>query len=230
MKQCVAGLRQWKWEPKRESLEFGEDVDVPVMKHGWKVPIEFDVPIQSSIERMCPVSMTTWLGTAIGQGNHRLFMLLVVVEVTVQWLHFAMCFVFLRTEVVKDGCVTYFDCAYYMVTQYPFVVFVMLMHFFSSPGIAFLLANHLYLVAVNLTTNEMINSYRYDHFWEVTNGRKVFKNPFNKGVFSFRLELLRILVVSRSIRPSLRVMQLSPCRGENRAGVRRSCAIKRVLT
>lgn len=120
-----------------------------------------------------------WLGTAIGQGNHRLFMLLVVVEVTVQWLHFAMCFVFLRTVVSKD---TYFDCVYYMVTQYPFVVFVMLMHFFSSPGIAFLLANHVYMVAVNMTTNEMINSYRYDHFWEVTDGRKVFKNPFNKGV------------------------------------------------
>eukprot|EP00434_Breviolum_minutum_P007525 symbB.v1.2.006643.t1/scaffold394.1/size213099/8 len=117
--------------------------------------------------------------TAIGQGNHRTFMLLVVVELTVQWLHFAMIVIFLRKAVTKD---TFFEYISHTVMQYPFMVFVMMLHFFSSPGIAFLLANHLYLVGVNMTTNEMVNCYRYEHFWQVTNGRKVFKNPFHKGI------------------------------------------------
>lgn len=126
-----------------------------------------------------------WLGTAIGQGNHRLFMALVVVEVTVQLIHLAMCFAFLQNSVTGE---TYSAYAYNMATQYPMVVFVVMMHGFSSPGIAFLLVNHLYLAAVNLTTNEMINAYRYDHFWQVIDGRKVFRNPFNKGVLKNCLE------------------------------------------
>ncbi|CAK9072617.1 unnamed protein product [Durusdinium trenchii] len=117
--------------------------------------------------------------------NHRLFMALVVVEVTVQLIHLAMCFAFLQNSVTGE---TYSAYAYNMATQYPMVVFVVMMHSFSSPGIAFLLVNHLYLAAVNLTTNEMINAYRYDHFWQVIDGRKVFRNPFNKGVLKNCLE------------------------------------------
>ncbi|CAK9039997.1 Ankyrin repeat domain-containing protein 50, partial [Durusdinium trenchii] len=106
---------------------------------------------------------------SLESGNHRLFMALVVVEVTVQLIHLAMCFAFLQNSVTGE---TYSAYAYNMATQYPMVVFVVMMHSFSSPGIAFLLVNHLYLAAVNLTTNEMINAYRYDHFWQVIDGRK----------------------------------------------------------
>ncbi|CAJ1433893.1 unnamed protein product, partial [Effrenium voratum] len=123
-----------------------------------------------------------WLNTAIGRGNHRLFMLLVFLEFSVQWLHLAMLVTFLHSAVSADT----YSAWFYQCLQYPLVCFVILMHSVSSAGISFLWFKHLQLIAVNLTTNEEINLRRYDHFWQVKDGQeenKVYKNPFNKGSY-----------------------------------------------
>lgn len=124
-----------------------------------------------------------WLNVAIGRGNHRLFVLLSFLELSVQWLHLALCIAFARGAVVGSSWTGWL---YNLAMQFPLLVFVLLMHGFSSPGILFLLVNHLYLIAINMTTNEMMNKDRYQHFWQEVNQekgviRKVFRNPFDKG-------------------------------------------------
>eukprot|EP00439_Symbiodinium_sp_Y106_P009671 s7141_g1.t1 len=124
-----------------------------------------------------------WLNVAIGRGNHRLFVLLSFLELSVQWLHLALCIAFARSAVVGSSWTGWL---YNLAMQFPLLVFVLLMHGFSSPGILFLLVNHLYLIAINMTTNEMMNKDRYQHFWQEVSQekgviRKVFRNPFDKG-------------------------------------------------
>ncbi|CAE7948432.1 ANKRD50, partial [Symbiodinium sp. KB8] len=102
---------------------------------------------------------------------------------SVQWLHLALCIAFARGAVVGSSWTGWL---YNLAMQFPLLVFVLLMHGFSSPGIFFLLVNHLYLIAINMTTNEMMNKDRYQHFWQEVNQekgviRKVFRNPFDKG-------------------------------------------------
>merc|ERR1712110_1359215 len=69
---------------------------------------------------------------------------------------------------------------------HPLVCFLAFTHITTIPMIGCLLAQHLNMIFRNLTTNEMINMGRYDHFWiHITsaNGvsRRVFHNPFDKG-------------------------------------------------
>jgi hypothetical protein len=45
---------------------------------------------------------------------------------------------------------------------------------------ATLICTHLYLISVNLTTNEYINYTKYDYLFK--DGK--FMNPFNRGIFS----------------------------------------------
>eukprot|EP00930_Biecheleria_cincta_P052021 TRINITY_DN3723_c0_g2_i2.p1 TRINITY_DN3723_c0_g2~~TRINITY_DN3723_c0_g2_i2.p1 ORF type:complete len:569 (-),score=96.13 TRINITY_DN3723_c0_g2_i2:66-1682(-) len=102
-----------------------------------------------------------WINVAIGKGNHRRFIFLAACEVLSQILHLYLCVQVARHLVSAD---TYTE-------------------WFYNAGILFLLANHIYLIVVNLTTNEVINAHRYTHFWkeDKITKRKVWNNPFNKG-------------------------------------------------
>merc|ERR1719272_1418973 len=69
-----------------------------------------------------------------------------------------------------------------LIMTYPLTVFVWFIQSFSAPGIMMLLMHQLRLVAENMTTNEMMNAYRYEHFWQVnSDDRRIFRNPFHKG-------------------------------------------------
>eukprot|EP00929_Paragymnodinium_shiwhaense_P008728 TRINITY_DN112694_c0_g1_i1.p1 TRINITY_DN112694_c0_g1~~TRINITY_DN112694_c0_g1_i1.p1 ORF type:complete len:594 (-),score=87.01 TRINITY_DN112694_c0_g1_i1:68-1849(-) len=125
-----------------------------------------------------------WLNVAIGKGNHRPFICLAFVEVSTQF-----CYLYLAKvgsqELVQYE--TFGQFMYVIVTTYPFLAMVAVLHGFTAPGILMLFLNHLRLVAVNMTTNEIMNANRYEHFWtDVPDPRtgqlsKRFRNPFSKG-------------------------------------------------
>jgi len=124
-----------------------------------------------------------WLNTAIGRGNHRPFMFLAVIEVSTQLCFLYLCWAASYT-LVKQG--TFFEWFTELASSYPLMVFMMVIHGFTAPGILMLTFYQLRLVAMNLTTNEMMNAHRYRHFWkesDVGTGlpRKSFRNPFSKG-------------------------------------------------
>jgi len=123
-----------------------------------------------------------WLNAAIGKGNHRQFIMLSMVEVATQIMHLILLWT-AAGELVKSESRS--EWLFGVLTEYPLLVLMAIVQGFTMPGVLFLMLNHLRMIALNVTTNEMINAYRYGHFWKTveTNGypKKVFSNPFNKG-------------------------------------------------
>lgn len=120
-----------------------------------------------------------WLNTAIGKGNHRTFMALTLVEMMTQLSHQILCFVAGHSLVEQtDSTLTWVR---ELVNKNPNLVLMMFLHFITIPGVFGLLLFHGRLVAINMTTNEQINSDRYRHFWVGSGNKRMKRNPFNKG-------------------------------------------------
>merc|ERR1711959_243718 len=58
---------------------------------------------------------------------------------------------------------------------------ILMIHCGTIPWVSVLTLHQLRLVGINMTTNEMINLNRYDHFWVQTGKGKTLQNPFDKG-------------------------------------------------
>jgi len=121
-----------------------------------------------------------WLNCAIGKRNHRGFVILAIVELCTQAAHLYLIWL-LSTELVpyqKFG-----TWAFGVLTTFPLLFVVTVAHLFTAPWVAMLFLHQARLIMTNLTTNEMLNAPRYEHFWVVSPGgmTKQFRNPFNKG-------------------------------------------------
>jgi len=125
-----------------------------------------------------------WLNVAIGRGNHRPFIFLACIEPCVQFCHLYLCWV-TASALVSPSSGAFVTWIMAVASEYPLLLLMVFLHIMTGPPVSCLAFNQLRLIAVNMTTNEMINAYRYEHFWEkVEQGgtkRKVFKNPFHKG-------------------------------------------------
>lgn len=128
-------------------------------------------------DHYCP-----WLNTSIGKKNHRQFFILVVVEWITQLIHIYLL-----------GCMAWHLVPYTsfgswiagVITGYPLLTLLAIIQCCTAPWIFMLIRQQGRFMAMNLTTNEMINMHRYEHFWHtaVVQGqqRKMFHNPFCKG-------------------------------------------------
>merc|ERR1719161_333106 len=95
-------------------------------------------------------------------------------------MHVYMLVQLLMSEITWNGS-GYFPTMSTVVTVYPLVCMVLLVHTFTIPWIVVLTLHQLRLVATNMTTNEMINLNRYDHFWVMSGHGRRLQNPFDKG-------------------------------------------------
>jgi ankyrin repeat protein len=124
-----------------------------------------------------------WLNCAIGKGNHRQFIFLAMVEAFTQACHIYLCF---RISYVLVEYQSFFSFLFNVVVRYPLLALMGFVQSMTFPWVMCLLTQHLRGVALNLTTNEMINMHRYEHFWihkvdREGHSTKRFHNPFNKG-------------------------------------------------
>jgi len=121
-----------------------------------------------------------WLNCAIGRGNQRQFILLALVEVLSQYCHI---YLLIRIGLYSMPYETFWQWFTTTVMAYPLLALMLFLQGVTAPMITMLLLNHLRMLAINMTTNELINVRRYDHFWEMRGEppRKVFVNPFSKG-------------------------------------------------
>jgi len=126
-----------------------------------------------------------WLNCAIGKNNHRPFVLLAIVEAMTQLCQMYLIWGTSSQLGESDTHVVQF------VMNYPLLAMIFVAHIFTCPWVCVLVMHQLRLVATNMTTNEMINRYRYAHFWTESQSREMgsFRNPFHRGVlrncFSF---------------------------------------------
>jgi len=123
-----------------------------------------------------------WLNTSIGKGNHRQFVCLALSEWFTQLTHIYLCWAMMR-ELVSYSSIGAWILG--VVTGYPLLTLIFLVQFLTAPWVLMLIIHQLRLVMANLTTNEMMNMNRYEHFWAtvVVDGhvQKMFRNPFSKG-------------------------------------------------
>lgn len=124
-----------------------------------------------------------WLNCAIGKNNHRPFILLAIAECLTQVCHIYLCWSMAKELVTVPG---FGSWIFGVCTGYPLLAIVFIVHCITAPWVFMLFLHQSRLVATNLTTNEMMNAGRYEHFWtHVTTvpGRmqKSYRNPFNKG-------------------------------------------------
>jgi len=123
-----------------------------------------------------------WLNNSIGKGNHRQFVCLAIVEFLTQLTHIYLCW---RMSLSLVPYTTIGAWLYGILTGYPLLVLIGLVQCLTAPWVAVLITHQTKLIWGNMTTNEMMNLHRYEHFWKmgVMQGRmgRVFHNPFNKG-------------------------------------------------
>jgi hypothetical protein len=124
-----------------------------------------------------------WLNNAIGRGNHRQFILLALTEALTQVFHIYLCLTtaFHLVEYQSVSSLVFGVC-----TGYPMLLLMTVIQCCTMPMICMLASQHLRGVAVNMTTNEMMNVHRYEHFWVYGDSCegglvKKFRNPFDKG-------------------------------------------------
>lgn len=126
-----------------------------------------------------------WLNCAIGKKNHPPFVLLAVVELLTQVTHLYLCAYLARNLVIYQS---FGGWVLGVLGGYPLLTLIALAHSLTVPWVCMLLLHQCRLIAMNLTTNEMMNAQRYSHFWVQTAmpgmpgaSQKAFRNPFNKG-------------------------------------------------
>lgn len=119
-----------------------------------------------------------WLNCAIGKKNHRPFIVLALLEFLTQ-VAFIVAAFYVSRELVPVQ--SYTGWPIQVLLSYPLLTIITILHCLTAPWVLMLLLHQLRLVATNMTTNEMMNAHRYEHFW-ITNGMtKAFRNPFDKG-------------------------------------------------
>merc|ERR1719433_2077973 len=122
-----------------------------------------------------------WLNTAIGKRNHRQFIGLSMLEGMTQACHLYLIF-FVSFELVQYQSL--FDWTFKVAFGYPLLFIIAIIHCLTMPWIFLLVLQHLRMISSNITTNEMMNVQRYEHFWMSAPGQpRRFLNPFNKGGF-----------------------------------------------
>merc|ERR1719263_571920 len=124
-----------------------------------------------------------WLNCAIGKNNHRPFILLAVAECLTQLSHLYLIWAMARELVTVQGMGSWL---FGVCVGYPLLAVMFCLHAFTAPWVFMLFLHQSRLVAMNLTTNEMMNAGRYEWFWTPVStapGRmqKAYRNPFNKG-------------------------------------------------
>jgi hypothetical protein len=126
-----------------------------------------------------------WLNCAIGKGNHRQFVLLALVEFLTQVQHLYVNY-HLSTSLYPYE--TFGAWLYGMFTGYPLFILISVAHCLTAPWVLMLFIHQSRLIVMNMTTNEMLNAHRYEHFWVASSGmggrmQKSYRNPFTKGGF-----------------------------------------------
>eukprot|EP00397_Hematodinium_sp_SG-2012_P003660 GEMP01003668.1.p1 GENE.GEMP01003668.1~~GEMP01003668.1.p1 ORF type:complete len:620 (+),score=99.10 GEMP01003668.1:165-2024(+) len=125
-----------------------------------------------------------WISNCVGGGNHRMFILLLILEFFAQVVHFAICWIVLKEVMASDS--TFFNHIFLAVTSYPMICFYLFFHCLTLPWVAMMSVYQLRLVSQNLSTNEVMNMHRYEHFWDTHKNEHGHvlrrpRNPFDKG-------------------------------------------------
>jgi len=121
-----------------------------------------------------------WLNNCVGGGNHRRFISLAMVEFLTQLFHFLITWNVVRDSLPSDRM--FFSSFFIAWTSMPIMCMLLLLHSFTLPWVFVLTGAQLKLVAQNMSTNEMMNIHRYEHFWQSDQiGGRQIRNPFDKG-------------------------------------------------
>lgn len=134
---------------------------------------------------------------AIGKRNHRTFLILLTIEIGTQFLYlFLSAWIVYWTQGIPssayDPASSWMDAGTTVITswatwalwsawRYPLMVMISGIHCASASFLLYLLASQFYIIANNVTQNDLHNWERYDHLWAKDSTDPAHKNCFNKG-------------------------------------------------
>jgi hypothetical protein len=134
---------------------------------------------------------------AIGKKNHRIFLVLLMIEPATQLLYLFLCaWIVYWTQGVPssayDPASSWMDAGTTVITswatwalesgwRYPLMTMNTGIHCASISFLLYLLASQFYIIANNVTQNDLHNWDRYDHLWQNDSKDPAHKNCFNKG-------------------------------------------------
>eukprot|EP00418_Pyrodinium_bahamense_P082143 CAMPEP_0179051544 /NCGR_PEP_ID=MMETSP0796-20121207/21300_1 /TAXON_ID=73915 /ORGANISM="Pyrodinium bahamense, Strain pbaha01" /LENGTH=586 /DNA_ID=CAMNT_0020748089 /DNA_START=66 /DNA_END=1826 /DNA_ORIENTATION=+ len=156
-----------------------------------------------------------WLNCSIGKKNHRQFICLAVVEWLTQVCHVYLCWCMARALVTYQSMGSWLLT---VVSGYPLLALIGFVQLLTAPFVLMLIVYQSRLVAMNLTTNEMMNAPRYEHFWVMkptSSGhlQRMYRNPFTKGgIFKNCLDFWWFRTRSEVVaRPEMRACNAPHC-------------------
>jgi len=121
-----------------------------------------------------------WLNNCVGGGNHRRFIAFTALDCTGQFCHLIITWYVLKDSLPGDR--SFFMSFIIAWTSMPLMCLIIVLHLIIIPWVFVLTMAQLRLVTQNMSTNEMMNIHRYDHFWaRDRNGGRQVRNPFDKG-------------------------------------------------
>jgi len=123
---------------------------------------------------------------AIGKKNHRVFIILLMIEPATQCCYlFLAAMIVLQTQGLPPTSVwEALTWAWQAGWRYPLMVIAAGIHLGSLPFVLYQLAAQLYMIANNVTFNDLQNWERYDHLWAEPH-TPVYLNVFSKGDFRY---------------------------------------------
>jgi len=128
-----------------------------------------------------------WVGNCIGQQNHPLFVVFLVIHEIVHILIVVALIIAFRADYPEEG----FSGAYVLGLLFGkiFMVLSLALNIFGIFFSGSLLAQHVSIVLNNETTNELMNWRRYPHIRKLVvepDGRRAFRysNPYTEGKMS----------------------------------------------
>jgi len=125
-----------------------------------------------------------WINGCVGRDNHFLFLLFLFLFT----LSSGLCVYILRQYLLyTTSDLTYAKFFISMVYEYPLFFIFAIYCSFCSLAVGLLLLSQMFLISFNITTNEVLNRYRYPHFKD-QNGN--IRNPFTKGFIKNWIEFL----------------------------------------
>eukprot|EP01135_Chromosphaera_perkinsii_P012105 Nk52_evm43s2579 gene=Nk52_evmTU43s2579 len=148
----------------------------------------------AKFDHHCP-----FVGNCVGANNHKPFMWYIVTLDAMAFMYIYATYGYLRVYENDNASQDFIPWALEQCHYNSFIVFLFIVVCFHCTWISFLVISQLWQVSRAVTTNESMNMHKYTIFH--TGKRRVYKNPFNRGLIHNCADFWRVSF--GSVKPKL---------------------------